>query len=114
MGRQIRALLTMLYSTNVKAWYKKNTESNPERAEFIMQKGLNTTIVNREKRNSISAHADQIRPQVNMKRKMRKKSFRFFPLMIYWNNLYRMKRQKTKYCMFRWARMSLKTWMQIK
>ena len=28
-----------------------------------MQKGHNTAIINREKRNSILAHADQIRPQ---------------------------------------------------
>ena len=63
MGRQIRALLTMLYSTNEKMWYKKNKESNPEWAEFIMQKGHNTAIINREKGNSILAHADQIRPQ---------------------------------------------------
>ena len=49
MGRQIRALLTMSYSTNEKVWYKKNKESNPERAEFIMQKGHNTAIINREK-----------------------------------------------------------------
>ena len=60
MGRQIRALLTMMYSTNEKVWYKKNKESNPE---FIMQKGHNTAIINREKGNSILAHADQIRPQ---------------------------------------------------
>ena len=45
-----------------KMWYK-NKESNPERAEFIMQKGQNTAIINREKRNRILAHADQIRPQ---------------------------------------------------
>ena len=53
----------MLYSTNEKVWYKKNKESNPERAEFIMQKGHNTVIINKEKGNSILAHADQIRPQ---------------------------------------------------
>ena len=57
MGWQIRALLTMSYSTNEKGWYKKNKESNPERAEFIMQKGNNTAIINREKGNSILAHA---------------------------------------------------------
>ena len=55
MGRQIRAPLTMTYSTNEKVWYKKNKESNPERAEFIMQK--------ERKRNSILAQADQIRSQ---------------------------------------------------
>ena len=63
MRRQIRAPLTMLYSTKEKVWYKKNKESNPERAEFIMQKGHNTAIINKEKGNSILAHADQIRPQ---------------------------------------------------
>ena len=58
MGRQIRASLTM-YSTNEKVRYKKNKESNPERAEFIIQKGHNTAIINREK----LAHANQIKPQ---------------------------------------------------
>ena len=53
----------MSYSTNEKVWYKKNNESNPERAEFIMQKGHNTAVINREKENSILAIADQIRPQ---------------------------------------------------
>ena len=52
----------MSYSTNEKVWYKKNNkESNPERVEFIMQKGHNTAIINKEKRNSILAHADQIK-----------------------------------------------------
>ena len=63
MGRQIRAPLTMSYSTNEKMWYKKNKGSNPERVEFIMQKGHNATIINREKGDSVLAHADQIRPQ---------------------------------------------------
>ena len=53
----------MSYSTNEKMWYKKNKESNPERAEFIMQKGYNTAIINRENGNSVLVHADQIRPQ---------------------------------------------------
>ena len=63
MGRQIRALLMMLYSSNEKVYYKENNESNPERTEFIMQKGYNTAMINIEKGNSILAHADQIRPQ---------------------------------------------------
>ena len=63
MGRQIRAPLTMSYSTNEKIWYKKNKESNPERIEFIMQKGHNAAIINREKGNSLLAHTDQTRPQ---------------------------------------------------
>ena len=63
MGRQIRVPLTISYSTNEKMWYKTNKESNPERAQFIMQKGHNSAIINREKGNSILAHADQIRPQ---------------------------------------------------
>ena len=46
-----------------KVWYKKNKESNPERAEFFKQKGHNTAIINREKGNCILAHVDQIRPQ---------------------------------------------------
>ena len=51
----------MSYSTKEKMWYKKKKESNPEKVEFIMQ-GHNSAIINREKRNSILAHADQIRP----------------------------------------------------
>ena len=51
------------YSTNEKVWYNKNKESNPERVVFIMQKGHNTATINREKGNSILAHADQIRLQ---------------------------------------------------
>ena len=62
MGRQIRALLTMSYSTNEKMWYKKNKKSNPERAEFIMQKGHCTAIINSEKGKRILAHAVLIRP----------------------------------------------------
>ena len=63
MGRQIRASLSMSYSTNEKAWYKKKKNQIQKRAEFIMQKGHNTAIINREKGNSILVHADQIRPQ---------------------------------------------------
>ena len=63
MGRQIRAPLTMSYSTNNKEWYKRNKESNQERAEYIMQKDHHTVMINREKRNSILAHADEIRPR---------------------------------------------------
>ena len=61
MGMQIIAPLPMPYSTNENVWYKKNKESNPEREEFTMQKAYNTAIINREKGNSILAHADQIR-----------------------------------------------------
>ena len=63
MGRQIRAPLMMSYSTNEKMWYKKNKESNPEKAEFIMQKGYNAAIINKEKGSNELDHADQIRPQ---------------------------------------------------
>ena len=63
MGRQIRAPLTMSYSTNEKVWHKKNKETNPEGTEFIVQKGHNTVIINRENGNSILAHVDQLRPQ---------------------------------------------------
>ena len=60
--KPIRAPFIM-YSTNKKMCYKKYKESNPERAEFIMQKGHNTAIINRKKGNCILAKADQIRPQ---------------------------------------------------
>ena len=60
---RLKVKIQQLYSTNEKVWYKKNKGSNPKRAEFIMQKGHNIAIINTEKRNSILAHADQIRPQ---------------------------------------------------
>ena len=63
MGSHIRSPLTISYSINETMWYKNNKESNPKRAEFIMQKWHNTSITNRVKRNSILAFADQIRPQ---------------------------------------------------
>ena len=44
-------------------YYKKNKESNPERAKFIIQKDHNTARINTEKENSILAHAYQIRSQ---------------------------------------------------
>ena len=47
---------------------KKNKESNPDRTEFIMQKGYNASIINREKGDSVFAHADQTRPRVNTKK----------------------------------------------
>ena len=53
----------MSYSSNEKVWYKKNKESNPEKAEFIIQKGHNTALINREKGNSVLAHTNQIRTQ---------------------------------------------------
>ena len=48
--------------TNEKVWYKKNKESNSERAEFITQKGHNTAIIEK-KGNSVLARADKIGPQ---------------------------------------------------
>ena len=53
----------MSHSTNEKMWYKKNKKLDAGWAEFIMQKGHNTAIINREKGNSIFAHIVQIRPQ---------------------------------------------------
>ena len=92
MGSQIRAPLTMSYFTNEKMWYKKNKESNPERVEFVKQKGHNTAIINREKGNGVLAYSDQIRPLVNMKNKMREKSLRFlrgfFPIILHVRHTY--------------------------
>ena len=62
MRKQIRTPLE-LYSTNEKVCNEKNKESNPERTEFIMQKGHNTAMINREKGNRILAYADQKRPK---------------------------------------------------
>ena len=63
MGGQIRAPLTLLYSTN-ECVVKKTTKNQIQKgAEFIMQKGHNTAIINSEKENRISANTDQIRFQ---------------------------------------------------
>ena len=62
MGRRIRTPLTMSYIPQLKKCgtkKKNNKESNPERAEFIMQKSHNTAIINREKGNGILTHADK-------------------------------------------------------
>ena len=72
-----------MYSTNEKLWNKKNKESNPERAKFIMQKDHNTAIINREKGNSLLAQADQIRPQDEYEEQDKEESLRFLPLKIY-------------------------------
>ena len=92
MRRQIRAPLTMSYSTNEKMWHKNNKESNPESAVYIMQKGHNTTIINREKGNSIFVHVDQIRPQGEYE-EQNEEEISMIPSI---NDLYIMKRQKTK------------------
>ena len=96
IGRQIRAQLTMSYSTNEKVWYKKNKESNLKRAEFIIQKGYNTAIINKEKGNSILANADQIRPLGEYEEQNEEEISAISSIMIYWNNLYGMKHQKMK------------------
>lgn len=56
-GRQIRALLTMSYSTNEKMWYKKNEESTPEKVKFLMQTGQNMAWVSGNQKGVIG-HAD--------------------------------------------------------
>ena len=38
MDRQIRAPITMAFSTNESEWYKKEKESNSEKANFVVQK----------------------------------------------------------------------------
>lgn len=63
MGRQLRSPLTMSYATNQKMSYKRNRNMQPESAEFIIQKGHNTAILNKENGNSVLVHADQIRSQ---------------------------------------------------
>ena len=70
---------------------QKEQESNPEKVEFIMKKGQNTAIINGEKGNGIVAHAGQIRPQDEYEEQNEEESLRFLPLMIYWNNIYRMR-----------------------
>ena len=61
-------------------WYQNNKEPDPERAEFIIH---NTVIINREKRNSVLNHADQIRPQREYEEQNEKIFLRFLPLMVY-------------------------------
>lgn len=47
MERQISPL-TMSYSTNEKMWYKKDKVASFERANFIMQRRHNTTIISKK------------------------------------------------------------------
>lgn len=66
MDRQIRTPLTMSYSINEKIWYQKNREFEPERSNFIMQKGYNTALIV-EKGNNVLAHVHQIRSRQDYK-----------------------------------------------
>lgn len=50
MSRQIRAPLTMSYTTN-----KKNSESNLQEARFIMQSEQNTMIIEKKWKWNINA-----------------------------------------------------------
>ena len=43
---------------------KRTNNQIQKRAEYIMQKGLNTAMIIRENGNIILANADKIRPQV--------------------------------------------------
>ena len=63
MGKQIRASTNDVVIPQIKksVVQKRNKESNRERAEFIIQKGHNTAIINTERGNSVLAHANQIR-----------------------------------------------------
>ena len=54
MGRQIRALITMSFATKGKVWYKINKEAEPGRAKFILQKGKNTTVLEKQRATNIS------------------------------------------------------------
>ena len=60
MGRQIRAPITMSFSTKESVWYKKHKGSDPERAKFLFQKGHNTAILEKNGQHLL-AHADQFR-----------------------------------------------------
>ena len=43
-GKQIRALINMSYSTKENVWYRKDNESNLEKAKFLLLKGHNSDI----------------------------------------------------------------------
>lgn len=60
---------------------KKNKESIPEKANFIMHKGNNTTVIRRNG-GSIFAHADQISHETNTRREIMKKCLLIFQIMI--------------------------------
>ena len=45
MGRQIRAPITMSFTTEKKVWYKRNKDAEPERAKFILQKRQNKAVL---------------------------------------------------------------------
>lgn len=66
MDRQIRALLTMSYSINENI-YKRNKENEPEKVNFIMQKGYNTALICKNGTNNV-AHTNQLRASQNYKK----------------------------------------------
>ena len=60
IGRQIRCRIPQMK----KCGTKKQTKNQIQKGQNVSRKkGHNTTIINREKGNSILAHADQIRPK---------------------------------------------------
>ena len=66
MGRQIRALVTMSFTTEEKVRYKWNKEAEPEKEKFILQKGQNTAVLEKKKKKKkkrlpILALADQFK-----------------------------------------------------
>ena len=55
IDRQIRALITMSFATEEKVQYKRHKKAEPERAEFILQKGPNTAVLEKKRAANISS-----------------------------------------------------------
>ena len=55
IGRKIRAPITMSFTTEEKIWYKRNKEAEPERMKFILQKGQNTSVLEKKRVANISS-----------------------------------------------------------
>ena len=62
MGKQIRSLKTMSYSTNGKMWYKNHNDAPPERANYVMQRERQTALINENE--NVLAHTDQIKSRI--------------------------------------------------
>lgn len=48
MGKQIRTLLTMPYSTNESIWYKKNKETLVEKEDVFNAKGQTADVIRKK------------------------------------------------------------------
>ncbi|PAA86570.1 hypothetical protein BOX15_Mlig030946g1 [Macrostomum lignano] len=65
MGRQLRNPITMRTPIGSGIWYVPAAGLPPEKAEFLLQKGSNTALIQRGSGRLTLAHQDQIRPLIN-------------------------------------------------